>query len=133
MLASGAPVDIAQRLTHQVVSLPVLTPEGAALLEAEISASASCEPRLVLTRFDDSAPKFPCAAAFADLLAREVLPRLAGYVSGSKVPTRLCRDSLAYILQYRPGADADNGRVFRCHQDDADLTLALCIGSASKS
>lgn len=131
-LASGTAPPFT-RLTQNAVELPILTSAGAAALEAELAA-APMQPRLELTRFDGGASEWPLAASLGALLAREVMPRFARLVSeDAQDNLKLCDETLTYVLRYG-GASAgivDKGRVFRCHQDDADLTLAVCIGAAS--
>jgi len=129
---TGAAPPVATRLTPSAVSLPILTSAGAAALEAELSA-APMQPRRVLTRFDEGPSDWPLAASLGALLAREVLPRVARLVCEGADTARLCDETFAYVLAYG-GAGAgqvDSGRVFRCHQDDADLTLAVCIGTVA--
>ena len=123
--------SIGQKLAPAVLALPVLTQEGAARLEAELRSNPGLrtDGRLVLTRSEGE--QTPLAAALAALLAREVLPRLAPLVGSNGEPVRLCSEGRHYVLRYSAEAAADNGRVFRCHQDDSDLTLAVCLGSSS--
>lgn len=126
-----------QQLLPAVLSLPVLEPDAAAQLEDELRSSsvAASQGRMVLTQGHGA--DFPLTTALAGVLAREVLPRLAPLVSpgGSGQDAgevRLCGESLAYVLRYGgPGHAADHGRVHRCHQDDSDLTLAVCLGAAA--
>ena len=129
---AGVTPPSASRLTPSAVALPILTSAAAAALEAELAA-APMHPRLVLTRFDDGPSEWPLAASLGALLAREVMPSLVQLVCEGADSPKLCEESLTYVLRYG-GAGAghvDSGRVFRCHQDDADLTLAVCIGTTS--
>jgi len=49
------------------------------------------------------------------------------------LPVPLCDERRAYALQYHANSTADGGRVFRCHVDDSDITLATCLGDPKKA
>eukprot|EP00928_Gymnodinium_smaydae_P035532 TRINITY_DN24995_c0_g1_i2.p1 TRINITY_DN24995_c0_g1~~TRINITY_DN24995_c0_g1_i2.p1 ORF type:complete len:301 (-),score=56.54 TRINITY_DN24995_c0_g1_i2:75-956(-) len=129
---------LARPLTSQAVALPVLSPAAVGLLEAEARVAFRSRPGLrrhLLTRFDlDTgraiSPSTSLEVAAAHLY-HEVLPHLLPLLpSGATSP--LCTDYFAYVLRYSmEDSQQDGGRVFRCHVDDSDVTLAICLGESS--
>lgn len=139
-------------ITSQASSLPVLHPNVAAALMLELQSDEASGALIELST--EGLQEHPATARVASLLTRVVLPQLVqaaqGVVklhgplglfcvapgAGRGLPQELCELRRSYALHYRPkesqAAPADNGRVFRCHVDDCDVTLATCLGCAAE-
>ena len=100
------------------LSVPVLAPAAVAAVWADCWDDVYDDARVALP---DAAR--PAASAVADVVGRAALPAVAQLLGAP----RLCARQRRYLLRYDGGA-VDGGRVFRLHQDDADVTLAVCVG-----
>jgi hypothetical protein len=133
------------------VSLPVLRPHMSSALAAELSHFDG--QKLNLVEGPDECP-CPAVARVSALLARRVLPQLASaarnvlarqaqrplrgrVAAAAEGPCGLCEVRRSYALRYRAPVEThvaattggpDLWRVFRCHVDDSDVTLATCLG-----
>mmetsp|Transcript_43951 Transcript_43951/g.91754 ORF Transcript_43951/g.91754 Transcript_43951/m.91754 type:complete len:261 (+) Transcript_43951:202-984(+) len=111
-------------LTPDVVALPVLSHQCLTMLH-----DGDSRP---LTASGHRTRPVGLIAMVAAFLARCVLPRLVCLLPGaSSGAPSLCANGVAYCLRYASECATDGGRVFRCHVDDSDFTLVLCIGIES--
>lgn len=143
-------------ITTQAAAVTILNPMASAALATEVHAAAASAGATSLTELP-AAPSATCScpasARVGSLLARVVLPQLLRAAKSVapeivQAPTRralrsatvvggvaLCDLRRSYALRYRPASTgddpADRGRVFACHVDDCDITLATCLGAAA--
>ena len=133
-------------ITSQAAAMPILNDEASAALAHEVSSARLEESRVALPASPKEGCACPATARVGSLLSRVVLPHLvqAAHVDNllpgifDERPRRrqcertsgpaLCDMRRAYALRYRLTEAADSGRVFVCHVDDCDVTLAICLG-----
>ena len=133
-------------ITDDSTSLSVLRPSVASALATEVLSRSLA--RIMFTSHTDEF--CPACARVGSVLSRVVLPLLlsaatidmprllpsvsANYAVRMRVkvedPPTLCPHRRVYVLRYccESREAVDSGRVFRCHVDDGDLTLAICLG-----
>ena len=117
------------RITSQAAATPVLSMAASAALASEAAHVPPGDPVELLqpSKHPGRSSECPNARRVATLLSVRVLPQLAAHLFPSQ--PALCKCCRAYLLRYAAGTAApDCGRTHRIHVDNADLTLAVCLG-----